>query len=172
METPQSVGILERSYPQTMNESKSAKSTDEITDRRRTVPSKIARRSRKGIGGRKSTITPEVSAKLIVALENGMTLKESLHQAGISDDAYRRKLESSAEFRGQIEGAKMKLAMLARSKLAMSIAAGDMPTVRWYLERKVPEEFRLSHVDEDLPVVGNVTVIVPGGKHPRFTPEE
>lgn len=108
----------------------------------------------------------------MVAIENGLTLKESLHEAGISDDAYRRKLESSAEFRGQIEGAKMKLTMLARSKIAMAINTGDMTTVRWYLERKVPEEFRLSRADEDLPVADNITVIVPGGKHPRFTPPE
>lgn len=108
----------------------------------------------------------------MVAIENGLTLKESLHEAGITDDAYRRKLESSAEFRGQMEGAKMKMTMLARSKIAMAINAGDMTTVRWYLERKVPEEFRLSHIDEDLPIADNITVIIPGGKHPRFTPTE
>lgn len=125
-------------------------------------------------GGRPSSVTSERSAKLIAALENGLTLTESLEQAGISDDAYRRLLDKSEKFRGEITKAKMKLVMLARSKLAMAINAGDMATVRWFLERKVPEEFGRHSAEQNdgWPYnVSNLKVILPGGPHPRIIPE-
>jgi hypothetical protein len=122
-------------------------------------------------GGRPPSITPEKSAILFAALENGFSLSESLAQAGISDDAYRRLLEKSEKFRGEITAAKMKLVMLARSKVALSINAGDMPTVRWFLERKVPEEYgRQATLNDGLPQAREFITILPGNKpHPRLT---
>jgi len=80
--------------------------------------------------GRPSSITPEKSAILLTALEHGFNLTESLQQAGVSDDAYRRLLDKSDRFREKITSAKMKLTMLARSKIAAAINAGDLPTLR------------------------------------------
>jgi len=119
--------------------------------------------------GRPSSVTPKKSAIFLVAIENGFTLKESLLQAGISDDAYRRLLKKSADFRGQKEVAEMKLVMKARSNLAKAIKAGDMQATRWFLERKVPEEFRRKHDLEEGPLPP-ITVVVPGSHpHPRIT---
>ena len=104
-------------------------------------------------------------------MENGFTLKEALIEAGITDDAYRRFLDKSADFRGQIEAAKMKLVMLSRSELAKAIREGDMTTVRWFLERKLSEEFGRHNEQEDV-WRKNITVILPGSKpHPRIIPE-
>lgn len=124
-------------------------------------------------GGRPLSITPEKSAKLLVALEHGFSLQESLQQAEISDDAYRRLLDKSAKFRGEITAAKMKLVMLARSTIAKAINQGDMPTVRWFLERKVPEEFGRHRLEaESTWPPENMTIILPGSKpHPRIIPE-
>lgn len=121
--------------------------------------------------GRPQSITSEKSAVFLAAMENGFTLKESLIEAGISDDAYRRLLDKSADFRGQKEAAEMKLGMLAKSELAKKIKAGDGTMIRWYLERKCPEEFRLKREDDFTDLPQNITVVVPGGRHPRITPD-
>jgi len=125
-------------------------------------------------GGRPPSITPEKSAKLFAALENGFTLNESLQHAEISDDAYRRMLNKSPKFRGEIAVSKMKLVMAARSKVAQAINSGDMPTVRWYLERKLPEEFNPRRIEDqwDNPLPQGTVIILPGSKpHPRIIPE-
>jgi len=91
-------------------------------------------------------------------------------EAGIHTSSYERLKLKDAQFRRQIEAAQKKLIITARSKLAAAIEKGDMPTVRWFLERKVPEEFRPKFDPDDLPPP-NVTVILPGSKpHPRITP--
>lgn len=121
-------------------------------------------------GGHPPSITPEKSAVLLIAIENGLDLKEALLRAQVSDDAYRRLLKKSAMFRGQMEAAEMKLVMFARSKVANAINQGDMPTVRWFLERKCPEEFRLKRDHDDLPQVPPMNIILPGSRpHPRIT---
>ena len=117
----------------------------------------------------RSSVTPEKSALFLSSIEAGFTLKESLRQAEITDDSYRRLLKRSADFRLKLETAEMKLVMVARSKVANSINQGDMPTVRWFLERKLPEEFgRHADLEEDS-WKKNITVILPGSKpHPRI----
>lgn len=57
-------------------------------------------------GGRKGSITPEKAAILLAALENGLTVKESLQQAELSQDAYDRRLQKDGKFRGQVAVAK------------------------------------------------------------------
>ncbi|HVW67060.1 MAG TPA: hypothetical protein VHA78_05025 [Candidatus Peribacteraceae bacterium] len=120
--------------------------------------------------GRPGSVTAEKSAIFLIAMENGLTLKEALIDAGISDDAYRRLLDKSADFRGQIEVAKMKLQILAKAGMAKKIKQGDGPMIRWYLERKLPEEFvRRSQEGVEDDWKKNVTVILPGSKpHPRI----
>lgn len=121
----------------------------------------------------RGSITAEKSALFLAALENGLTITEAQDQAGFSDDAYRRKLKSSAVFSKLVEIAKKKLGILAKSKLALAIAAGDMATVRWYLERKFPEEFRPSFGDGDMPtgLPPGTVVVLPGDyPHPRIVP--
>lgn len=123
----------------------------------------------------RGSITAEKSALFLIALENGFSITDAQAQAGFSDDAYRRKLKKSAVFSKLVELAKQKLGFMARSKLASAIAAGDMATVRWYLERKFPEEFRPSFGDGDsVPGLPPGTVIVLPGSypHPRINPEK
>ena len=122
----------------------------------------------------RGTVTAEKSALFLIALENGFNIKDALAQAGFSDDAYRRKLKSSAVFSKLVDLAQQKLGFLARSKLAAAIAAGDMTTVRWYLERKFPEEFRPSFGDGDTPagLPPGTVIVLPGDyPHPRINPE-
>lgn len=116
--------------------------------------------------GRPSSLTPEKSAKLLIALEYGLNLKESLQLAGISDDAYRRRLKKDPEFRGQITASEMKLIIVAKLSIAKKIYEGDVKTSRWYLERKCPEEFgRHSKSQEEMRNHEHLTMILPGGEH-------
>ena len=122
-------------------------------------------------GGRKSSITSEKAAILLLALENGLNVKESLIQAGFSQDAYDRKLLKDEKFRGQIAAAKMKLIILAKASLAQKIKQGDGPTIRWYLERKCPEEFGRQALEQEDTSYMPQYVVLPGGRHPRITPD-
>ncbi len=138
----------------------------------------IKMETRRRIGrqsGRPSSATPEKLAVLIAAIEHGFSLIESLQQAALSDDAYRRLIKKSPKFRQEITAAKMKLVMLARSSVARSINEGDMATVRWYLERKCPEEFSMRVVKDksDNPLPEGTVIVLPGSHpHPRIIPEE
>lgn len=125
-------------------------------------------------GGRKPSITPEKGAILLAALENGLTLKESLLQAEVSEDAYKRLLKKSEKFRTQIAVAKVKLSILAKAGMAKRIQQEDGAMIRWYLERKCPEEFstRLVEDKRDNPLPEGTTIILPGSyPHPRIIPE-
>lgn len=128
----------------------------------------------KSKAGRPPSITPAKRSIFIAALENGLSIKEALVQAKIGESSYKRLKLSSAAFRTEMEVAGMKLTMMARSKLATAINEGDKPTVRWYLERKVPEEFRPAPGDEGNgnPLPEGTIIILPGSKpHPRIIPE-
>lgn len=139
------------------------------------VPMQTRRRIGQGKGGgRPPSITPVKSAKLLAALENGFSLNESLYHAEISDDSYRRLLDKSSKFRGEVAAAKLKLVMAAKSKIAQAVNSGDMPTVRWFLERKCPEEFRFAKSNDgyDNPLPEGTVIVLPGSKpHPRILPE-
>lgn len=119
-----------------------------------------------------STLTPEKLSVFLVAIENGLLLEDALSEAKMSDPQYRRLLKRSADFRAKLAVAERKLHILVKSKIANAISQGDMTTVRWWAERKIPEEFRPQIGDEGNPLngFGNITVIVPMGNkpHPRI----
>lgn len=124
--------------------------------------------------GRKTVVTKDMITKFLVCIENGLTVKEARVEANFPRGAYDRLRVKSAEFRDQIEVAEMKLIMAARSKVALAIQSGDMPTVRWFLERKVPEEFRPQIGDDGQPagLPPGTVIVLPGSKpHPRIIPE-
>ena len=124
--------------------------------------------------GHPPSITPDKRAIFIAALENGLTITEALMHAEFSEDAYKRLKKKSAQFRTDIEVAKAKLTIKARSNISSSIGKGDVKTSQWWLERKVPDEFGKG--DGDSPLSGlpaGTTIIVPAaGPHPRILPEE
>ena len=122
-------------------------------------------------GGRPSSITPEKRSIFLAAIENGYNIKEALIYAKIGESSYKRLKLKSAQFRTEMEASGIKLIMAARSKVANAINQGDMPTVRWFLERKVPEEFRLKR-EPDEPPLPPISVVIPGSHpHPRIVPE-
>ena len=91
------------------------------------------------LGGRPSTVTPEVLAKLEQAFAIDATVQEALSYAEISKDAYYRYLESHPEFRERIEDLRQKPILKARQTIVKSL---DNPKdAQWYLERKKKLEF-------------------------------
>jgi len=65
----------------------------------------------------------------------------------------------------------MKLTILAKANLAQKIKQGDGSTIRWYLERKCPEEFGRQALErEDTSFIPQY-VVMPGGRYPRITPD-
>tara|TARA_R110000868_G_scaffold84663_1_gene238587 strand:+ start:4184 stop:4678 length:495 start_codon:yes stop_codon:yes gene_type:complete len=121
-----------------------------------------------------STLTEEKLSVFITAIENNLLLQDALDEAQISHQAYRRLLKRSGTFRERLRLAERKMHILVKSKIGNAINAGDMPTVRWWAERKIPEEFRPAFGEGDIQVIGNITtVIVPMGNkpHPRILPD-
>ncbi|MCK5018429.1 MAG: hypothetical protein KAS32_15325 [Candidatus Peribacteraceae bacterium] len=122
-------------------------------------------------GGRKPSIKEKQVAILVAAIENGFVVKEALTHAKIKKDAYYRKLKNDVKFRDRIEVADMKLKMKAKANMANAIRNGDMRTTRWFLERKVPEEFGRKRLEDSNESSNrNIQVILPGSRqHPRIS---
>lgn len=123
--------------------------------------------------GHPASITDHKRSLFLTSIAAGKTIVEACDEAEISESAYKRLKLKSAQFRTEIDVARRKLVIMARSKLAAAIEAGDMATVRWYLERKVPEEFRPQFGDDGTPpgLPPGTVIVLPGSKpHPRIVP--
>lgn len=123
-------------------------------------------------GGRPEAITPAKASILLAAFENGLNLKQALQHANVAKATYERKRANDPKFRDQIEAAQTKLIILAKAGIANKIRQGDATTLRWYLERKCPEEFGRHVMDHDADALpSNIRVVLPMGSkpHPRIT---
>lgn len=121
----------------------------------------------------RATTTPARVTVFLKGLEDGLTVKESLSIAGYSMAAHARLKLKSVKYREQIEVAEMQMTIKARAVVAKKIAADDLRAATWWLERKVPEEFRPQFGEDGQPLglpPGSV-VILPGDyPHPRIVP--
>lgn len=91
--------------------------------------------------GRPPIMTPETIAKLEEAFLIGCTDAEACFMAGISQSAFYRYQENHPEFKDRKEALKENTAIQARREVLEAISNHDGVMVRWYLEKKKPEEF-------------------------------
>lgn len=120
----------------------------------------IASLSRKGIGGRPMSVTPEVLAKLEQAFAIGASDKEACFYADISPDALYTYQNKYPEYCQRKDALKLRPVLAARQKVIDDINK-DVNTAKWYLERKLKSEFSLK-IENDTtiklvqPIVGGL----------------
>lgn len=90
-------------------------------------------------GGRPTVMTPEVLAKLEMAWSIGCSTMEAVAFAGISYDAVNDYIKKYPEYSETIEKLKQKPFLKARQTVIQNL--GDVNTSKWYLEKKLRNEF-------------------------------
>ena len=101
----------------------------------------------KNKGGRPSKYSPEVVAKLKSALQNGFNIDQACLYAEISPDTFYRWIDKRKGFSEQMVRAKERPNMKAKEVVIASINNGDTTDAKWWLERRMPEEFGKSYND-------------------------
>lgn len=95
----------------------------------------------KNKGGRPTVMTEAVLAKLEEAFAIGATDLEAYGRAGISKDAFYDYQNKHPEFTERKKYLKNMLKYQSRYNISEKINEGDIDTAKWYLERKVKDEF-------------------------------
>jgi hypothetical protein len=86
----------------------------------------------------------EVVAKLQYAFSIGGKVSEACCFADISKDSFHRYCKKYPEFRDKIELLQTTPIFLSRVAIYNSITNGDMKTIKWFLERRRPQEFSIN----------------------------
>ncbi len=98
---------------------------------------KVATRTR----GRPTVFDYDAVRKLEQAFAIGCTVEEACTVSGVSRSAYYKRLEVDEQFMDKMERAKLFTTIQARHTVCLAIKNGDIDTSKWYLERKLREEF-------------------------------
>lgn len=98
------------------------------------------------LGGRPSSITPEVVLKLIAVFQRGLSVTTALSYAKISKTAFYERYRNDQEFRDKIDDAKDFGKHIAGSIIIDTLTKSNnevlkAKTAQWYLERKEPSEY-------------------------------
>jgi hypothetical protein len=91
-------------------------------------------------GGRPTVITPVVVAKLTEAFKLDVTVQEACLYAGISKDAFYRKVKEDEGFSDEMERAQQYATLVARQTVIREIETDGALALK-YLERKRKDEF-------------------------------
>ena len=89
--------------------------------------------------GRPKIMTKLVEKSLEMAFMNGLSAQQACAYAGIHRATYYRHLETHPDFAERVKIAKERPLNMARQTVVKAIAAGHLPTSRWYLGRNDPE---------------------------------
>ncbi len=91
--------------------------------------------------GRPKAVTSDVVRKLEDALRKGMTVIAACHLSGISTSTYYLYIAEDQAFSDKMTLAQEWVTIEARQVIAAAIAKGNLPTAKWWLERKAADEF-------------------------------
>lgn len=124
-------------------------------------------------GGRPTTVTSEVTAKLREVFLLDYTVEEACDYAEISTKAYYRRFAKDEKFRGEMERSQRGLIKAAKRAVAIEIIEKKNARVALdFLKHRQPERFR-TKIEDAAPIAGNFTLILPGSKpHPRIISED
>lgn len=95
----------------------------------------------KKVDGAPTKYTPTAIAKLKAAFSYSFTVDQACIYAGISKPTFYNWLESYPDFVDQMTKAREQPTMQARQVVVDAVKSGDAQSARWWLERKVPDEF-------------------------------
>lgn len=143
-------------------------------------PSETTLLSPPKVTGRKSTVTPEATAKLREVFLLDYDVLEACDYAGISDDAYYRRYKKDKVFRGDMDEAQRGLFKSAKTVVATEIIVKKNARVALdVLKHRQPHRYRTKvdlgtgddeHGRSVLPA--GTIIVLPGSRpHPRIVPE-
>ncbi len=89
----------------------------------------------------KQKLTTEVKQDLSYAFGMGCAIAEACIHAGISETTYYRWCKEDTALRDRFSKQKQRQVLRARVVIADALNDGDLPTAKWYLERKRSKEF-------------------------------
>ena len=92
-------------------------------------------------GQKKQKQTDEILADLHYALSAGSTITDACLHAGISRDAYYSWIKCNTALADKFERAKKMQVLKARVVVKTAIDEHDVDTAKWYLSRKLKDEF-------------------------------
>lgn len=93
--------------------------------------------------GRPTRYTEEIVKSLVKSFEDGSTITEACHVAGISRQSFYDWMRDHKEFLDRISIAQEYPDYVARSVLTKSIKEGNVDTAKWWAERRMKDEFSL-----------------------------
>ena len=93
------------------------------------------------MSGRPTVITPNVVSLLVASFHSGLTVREACWQSGISHEAYYTRLRSNKQFADIMSRAQAQPTCKAKQVVVEAINNGDIGASKWWLERKVSDEF-------------------------------
>lgn len=85
--------------------------------------------------GRPKAMTEEVLEKLITAFKMGLSIREAAAFVNVSKTAIYDYLAKNPEFKDNVKTLQFTPSMLAKVAIYGAIAAGDIDTCKWLLER-------------------------------------
>jgi hypothetical protein len=93
--------------------------------------------------GRPTVMTPEIVNKLEQAFANAFTDEQACIFADISKPTLYEYIKENPSFSDRKEQLKKRVDIKAKTQVIEAIKNGDMPTAKWWLERKCKDEFSL-----------------------------
>lgn len=123
--------------------------------------------------GRPTKMTPEVVQKLREVFLLDYTIEEACDHAGIAKQTYYNEMKDNPDFVDEMDKAQRGLFKAAKRAIAIEIIEKKNAGVSLnFLKHRQSERYRTKN-ETDMPMVGNITMILPGSKaHPRIIPEE
>ena len=91
--------------------------------------------------GRPTVVTPEVVSILVNCFKSGMSVREACLQSVISHETYYSRVREDKQFADIMGRAQQAPTISARQVIVEAINNGSLSASKWWLERKVPEEF-------------------------------
>lgn len=89
--------------------------------------------------GRPTVMTKDTLRKLGDAFSNGLTDEEACVYANIAPATLYVYQEENPKFKEYKEGLRLKPTIAARNNIARALNEKDLPTSKWYIEKKDPE---------------------------------
>jgi hypothetical protein len=91
--------------------------------------------------GRPTVMTNATVQKLEAALRDGFNVEMACHVSGVGRSTYYQHLQSNPDFADKMALAHDWTTQRAKQVIGTAINNGDLPTAKWWLERKLRAEF-------------------------------
>ena len=108
----------------------------------------MAEKKNKKTAGRPTKLNEEIVGKLEYAFSKDFNVGEACNYAGIHRDSYYEWIKNNEEFSDKMEQAQSDLKRKAKINIADKIEEGDIDVTKWFLERRVKDEYSIKQAVE------------------------